>query len=160
MTFDPHGGAPEDNQDHVKVAAAVDEAFWTAQFDKHHPEHIARGLQPHGAYERWYFARHHRAPTDVVDIAPVLDRKIRAANAHQTMIRNMVHQWRLQAATGGWSVPMLDAAQEGDLQEVVDLVVCTPAREVAHRHGLDYAEEWRVVRFGGMEAFLTKFGVR
>lgn len=160
VTFDPHGGAPEDNQDHLKIAAAVDEAFWTAQFDKHHPEHLARGLQPHGAFERWYFAREAHAPSAVVDIAPVLDRKLRAANAHQTMIRNMVNQWRMQAATGGWTVPMLDAAQDGDLQEVVDLIVRTPARDAGHRHGLEYAEEWRVVRFGGMEALLTKYGVR
>ena len=47
----------EDNQDHVKVAAAVDESFWTAQFDKHDPEHLATGPAPHGVFERWQFGR-------------------------------------------------------------------------------------------------------
>jgi LmbE family N-acetylglucosaminyl deacetylase len=36
VSFDPYSMFGEDNQDHVKVAAASDEAFWTSQFDLHH----------------------------------------------------------------------------------------------------------------------------
>lgn len=43
VSFDPHAMFGEDNHDHVKVAAASDEAFWTSQFDKHHPEHLHDG---------------------------------------------------------------------------------------------------------------------
>ncbi len=37
VSFDPYAMYGEDNQDHVKLAAAVDESFWTSQFDLHHP---------------------------------------------------------------------------------------------------------------------------
>ncbi len=36
-------GLYENNQDHVRVAQAVDEAFWVSCFDKHYPEHFAEG---------------------------------------------------------------------------------------------------------------------
>ena len=40
VSFDPYAMYGEDNLDHVVVARAVDEAFWTSQFDLHHPEHF------------------------------------------------------------------------------------------------------------------------
>ena len=67
---------------HYAVAAS-DEAFWTSQFDLHHPEHLAQGLMPHGCFERWYFGRSVSEVTDVVDVQPVLDRKIEAALSHE-----------------------------------------------------------------------------
>lgn len=39
QTDDPYAMHGEDNQDHKLVAEATDEAFWTSQFDLHHPEH-------------------------------------------------------------------------------------------------------------------------
>ncbi len=56
FTFDPFG-LYENNQDHVRVAQAVDEAFWVSCFDKHYPEHFKEGLEPFSVCERWYFAR-------------------------------------------------------------------------------------------------------
>jgi LmbE family N-acetylglucosaminyl deacetylase len=70
VTFDPYAMYGEDNQDHIKVAAAVDEAFWCSQFPLHHPEHLTAGLAPHGCFERWYFGRSVVQVTDVIDIAP------------------------------------------------------------------------------------------
>jgi N-acetylglucosamine malate deacetylase 1 len=52
VTFDPDSLFHEDNLDHRVLAQAVDEACWTSQFDKHHPEHLAEGLELHGVYER------------------------------------------------------------------------------------------------------------
>lgn len=158
VTFDPYGMFGEDNQDHVKLAAATDEAFWTAQFDKHHPEHFADGLEPHGAFERWYFARRVVDVTDVVDITPTLDRKIDAALAHEVMLRNFVHQLRLQARTGGWRVPLLDAAQDGDLRPLAELLVRGAAERTGAEHGVAAAEEFRVVRYGGIAPFLEQYG--
>lgn len=88
VSFDPYAMWGEDNQDHIRLAAAVDEAFWTSQFPLHHPEHLAEGLEPHGCFERWYFGRSVTQVTDVVDIAAVLDRKLAAALCHRTMMRN------------------------------------------------------------------------
>ena len=161
VTFDPYAMYGEDNQDHIKVAAAVDEAFWTSQFPLHHPEHLQAGLAPHGCFERWYFGRSVTQVTDVVDIAPVLDRKLEAALCHQTMLRNYVNQVRMQARTGGWAVAMLDeVAEGGDLRPFMEILIRGGARQVGKRHDLDVAEEFRVVRFGGLEGFLARHGRR
>ncbi len=161
VTFDPYAMYGEDNQDHIKVAAAVDEAFWTSQFPLHHPEHLEVGLAPHGCYERWYFGRSVTQVTDVVDIAPVLDRKLEAALCHQTMLRNYVNQVRMQARTGGWAIAMLDEVAEGaDLRPFMKMLIHGGARQVGQRHDLDAAEEFRVVRFGGLEGFLSRHGRR
>ena len=164
VTFDPYAMYGEDNQDHVKVAAAVDEAFWTAQFDKHHPEHLAAGLAPHGVFERWYFGRRVMDVTDVVDITATLERKVAAARCHRTPMRNFVHQLRLQARTGGWSVPILDDAFESeDLDAVgsfVEKLVRGGAARTGETHNLGAAEEFRVVRFGGLTALLDRYGIK
>lgn len=152
MSYDPYGAFHEDNQDHIKVAAAVDETYWTAQFDKHHPEHFAEGLAPHGVYERWYFARRLVEVTTPIDISPTIGAKIEAVLAHETMMRNLTHQLRLQADTGGRRVGEIErAADGGDLRPLVDRLVRAGASATGARHGLTYAEEFRVVRFGGLE---------
>jgi LmbE family N-acetylglucosaminyl deacetylase len=161
MSFDPYAMYGEDNQDHVKVAAAADEAFWTSQFPLHHPEHRDEGLLPHGVFERWYFGRKVMEVTDVIDTTAFLDRKIAAALKHETMMRNYVNQLRLQAKTGGWSVPMLNEIAEGaPLGPFIDMIVRGGAKRTGQAHGLAAAEEFRVVRFGGMGGFLERFGQR
>jgi LmbE family N-acetylglucosaminyl deacetylase len=98
MGFDPNSLLYEDNLDHKVLAEAMDEAFWTAMFDKHHPEH---GLPPHGCVERWYFGRQVAAVTHVLDTAPVIDVQLQAVACHATPIANMAAQYALQAATAG-----------------------------------------------------------
>ena len=72
LSFDPYSAYGEDNSDHVRTAQAVDEAYWTAMFDKHHPEHLTAGLTPHGVVERWYFGRRVTQVTHVVDILSLI----------------------------------------------------------------------------------------
>lgn len=162
VTFDPYARTGEDNQDHLVVAAATDEAFWTSQFDKHHPEHLAEeGLSPHGCFERWYFGRRVVEVTDVVDVSAAIDRKVEAALAHEAMMRNLAHQLRLQARTGGWRLPLAESALgDGDLRPLVEPLVRGAAQRVGEHYGVAYAEELRVVRFGGMEAALDAWGHR
>lgn len=161
VTFDPYAMFGEDNQDHVRVAAAVDESFWTSQFDKHHPEHLADGRGPHGVFERWYFGRRVVEVTDVVDISSTLDRKVAAAQCHRTPMRNFANQLRLQARTGGWDVPMIDEARaSGDVSALIEMFVLGASSATGERHQLAAAEEFRVVRFGGLEAVLRAFGTR
>ncbi len=161
VTFDPFAHYGEDNQDHVLVAAAVDESFWTSQFDLHHPEHFDDGLRPHGCFERWYFGRRVMEITDVVDISATIDRKVDAACAHQTMMRNYLRQLQLQAATGGWEIDAVDQALSGgDVRAVVEMLVRRGSAAVGARYGLTAAEVFRVVRFGGLEGWLAEAGRR
>lgn len=101
MGFDPNSLFHEDNLDHKVLAEAMDEAFWTSMFDKHHPEHLAEGLAPHGTVERWYFGRSVAAVTHVFDTSPVIDVQMRAVACHATPIANMAAQYALQAETAG-----------------------------------------------------------
>jgi len=159
VTFDPYSMYREDNQDHKLVAAATDESFWTSQFDLHHPEHFADGLSPHGCFERWYFGRRVIDVTDIVDVSDVLDRKIRAALCHTTMLTNIAHQLQLQAKAGGWRLPIVDEAlQSGDLRPVVEVLV--RGRSRGQGAGALFVEEFRVVRFGGLQRLLDEHGIR
>jgi LmbE family N-acetylglucosaminyl deacetylase len=161
VTFDPYAMYGEDNQDHVKVATTTDEAFWTAQFDLHHPEHFAEGLAPHGCFERWYFGRRVTQETDVVDISATLPTKISAALHHTTMLRNLINQLRMQARTGGWTIPALDEIAGGaDMAPFVAAMLTAQARDIGATYNLPAAEEFRVVRFGGMMEMLEAIGKR
>lgn len=100
MSFDPYAQY-EPNLDHVVVSQAIEEAYWTATFDKHHPEHLEAGLQPHSVCERWYYARRLPVITAAVDISDVIERKIAAVCAHTEMMRNTLNQLKLQLMTWG-----------------------------------------------------------
>ena len=158
--FDQHAQFGEDNQDHVKVAQATDEAWWTSQFDLHHPEHFAEGLQPHGVFEKWYYGRRVMDVTDVVDVSETVERKVAAACAHQTMMRNFFHQLQMQAETGGWSIPGIDdCLHRGDVSSLLGPLIRTSTARTGERYGLAFGEEFRVVTFGGLEDLLHLMGV-
>jgi LmbE family N-acetylglucosaminyl deacetylase len=161
VTFDPDAIHGEDNQDHHVVAAATDEAFWTSQFDLHHPEHLTNGLRPHGCFERWYFGRHVVDPTHVVDISATLDRKVEASCQHATMLTNFAHQLVLQAQTGGWELPLAaDVVTTGDVRPMIEPLLRAGAAKTGAPCGVNAAEEFRIVTFGGMAAVLERFGVK
>jgi LmbE family N-acetylglucosaminyl deacetylase len=161
VTFDPDAMHGEDNQDHRVVAMATDEAFWTSQFDLHHPEHLAEGLRPHGCFERWYFGRHVVDPTHAVDISATLDRKVDASCEHTTMLTNFAHQLVLQADTGGWELPLAaDVLSTGDVRPLIEPLLRAGAARTGTSHGVGAAEEFRIVTFGGMAALLERFGIR
>jgi LmbE family N-acetylglucosaminyl deacetylase len=153
LSFDPY--APfEGNRDHVVVARAVEEAFWTATFDKHHPEHLAQGLEPHSVCERWYFARQPFHANAVIDISSVIERKVDALCAHQEMMKNTINQTRLQLKTWGRYMPILDdAVLNGNIRPLLESVIKAGASELGKPHGIEFAETYRVERFGGMEAW-------
>ena len=166
VSFDPYSMYGEDNLDHIAVARAVDESFWTSQFDLHHPEHFdtARpdgGLAPHGCFERWYFGRRVIDVTDVVDISATLDRKIEAACCHRTMMLNFFNQIRLQAHTGGWTIPVIDdALAAGSIDQLLPTLLRSASEGLGSKYGLGAAEEFRVVTFGGMQGLLDAYGQR
>ena len=137
LTIDPYSAYGEDNQDHIRLAQEVDEAFWTSMFDKHHPEHLSEGLEPHGVVERWYTGRRLTEVTDVIDIRPALDAKAAAAVAHRTMMGNLICQLRLMGRTAGFDPAMLEN-RLGDQ----DGLVAAGIRRTPE-------ESFRIVRYAG-----------
>ena len=154
FSFDPDG-LYENNQDHVRVAQAADEAFWVACFDKHYPEHFKEGLEPFSVCERWYFARQLPAVTHVEEVSQTIERKVQAVCAHREMMRNTIQQYRLQLKTWDKRIPLLDEALDGNLHTLISMVMQEQAKAVAIQAGWDgevtRAEAFRMVRFGDME---------
>lgn len=160
VSVDPHSGTGEDNLDHLVVGRASAEAVWTSQFDKHHPEHFADGLAPHGVVEQWYYGRPPGEITDIVDVSATIERKVEAALAHETPLRNIVAQLQLQARTAGYRVPALEDARHGELEPLVRGLVKDRAVALGSAYGVGAAEAFRVVRFGGMMEWLIANGER
>jgi LmbE family N-acetylglucosaminyl deacetylase len=153
FSFDPY--APfEPNQDHTRVAQAVEEAYWVATYDKHYPEHFKEGLEPFSVCERWYFARTLSAANHVEDITDYIDTKIDAFAAHKTMVKNILNQFRRQLDTWGKRVPLVEEAFEGDPRPMLDLFLRGQAAEVADAADMEegrLAELYRLDRFGDLE---------
>jgi LmbE family N-acetylglucosaminyl deacetylase len=143
VTFDPSAMFFEDNLDHKVLAEAVDEAFWTAKFDKHHPGHFAEGLAPHACAERWYFGRTVVSVTHVFDTLGVLERHLDALLCHRTMLANMVHQMALEADTLGRRSALLDQAAAGDLRPLFETLLAEAAAARGEPFGLRAAETLR-----------------
>ncbi len=145
-TFDPESMFFEDNLDHKVLAEAVDEAFWTAKFDKHHPEHFTEGLGPHGAYERWYFGRTVVSVTHVFDTSSALETLLEAILCHRTMLDNISAQLALQAETGEIQSELVAAARSGNHRPLFETLLALGAGAMGAPFGLKAAETMRCNR--------------
>jgi len=158
FTFDPFG-THDGNLDHVRVAQAVEEAFWVSCFDLHHPEHFKEGLEPFSVYERWYFGRPVSSPNHAEDITEHFLKRVAALAAHRTMMRNVINQLRLQLRTSGRRAAVLDEAMTGDPTPLLTGVLHAQASAAAQAYGLGegrLGEVFRVVRFGDMDEFFDQ----
>ena len=162
FSFDPFG-LYENNQDHVRVAQAVDEAFWVSCFDKHYPEHFAEGLEPFSVCERWYFARQLPEINHFEEVSATIEKKIAALCAHREMMRNTINQYRLQLKTWGKRVPWLDDSYEGDMRPLIAMFIHEQAKAMSVKAGWDtettLAEGFHMVRFGDMEPLFQAMAV-
>lgn len=153
FTFDPFAPS-EGNLDHLLVAQAVEEAFWTACFDLHFPEHFEEGLAPFSVCERWYFGRPVSNPNHVEDVTDFFEQRVKAVAAHQTMMKNTINQTVLQLRTYGRRSPLMEAAMAGDMEPLLSMVLQGQAAEAAAEAGLDegrLGESFRKERFGDLE---------
>ena len=158
FTFDPFAPS-EGNLDHIRVAQAVEEAFWVSCFDLHHPEHFQEGLAPFSVCERWYFGRPVSSPNHGEDITEVFEQRVAALAAHRTMMRNTINQLVLQMRTFGRRSPMLEAAMDDDFEPLITGFLYGQASETAATYRLGegrLAEEYRVTRFGDMEDLIEQ----
>lgn len=161
FSFDPYG-LYENNQDHIRVAQAVDESYWVSCFDKHYPRHFIEGLAPFSVYERWYYARQLQQINHYEDISEQLERKITALCAHREMMRNTLNQYRLQALTWGRQLPWLEAAMEGDLRQMITIFLEGQARAHAASAGWGeggLAEAYRRERFGDLDPLFEETAI-
>ena len=157
FTFDPFG-THEGNMDHIRVAQAVEEAFWVSCFDKHYPEHFQEGLAPFSVCERWYYGRHLPEANHGEDVSEFIEKKVDAVCAHREMMRNTINQVRLQLHTWGRRVPLLDESMEGDLHPLLTLVIKEQAKAVGNAFNLGegrMGETFRLERFGSLEGLLN-----
>jgi hypothetical protein len=77
------------------------------------------------------------------------------------MMRNFFHQLQLQARTGGWEIPAVDECLDtGDVAPLLDRLVRAGSARTGGHHGVEHAEEFRVVTFGGLEGLLHQLGRR
>ena len=153
FTFDPFG-LYEDNLDHVRVAQAVEEAFWVSRFDLHHPEHFDEGLEPFAVCEQWHFGRQLPGANHAEDVSEYMEKKVEALCAHRTMMQHTMNQYRLQLQTWGRRMEWLETAMEGDMRPLLALFLQEQANGVAAAFDLGagrMAEAFRLVRFGDLE---------
>ncbi len=147
VSFDPYALFHEDNLDHKVLAEAVDEAFWTAQFDKHHVEHFVEGLAPHGVFERWYFGRSIASVTHVFDTESVFETQVKAILSHPTMLANIARQFTLQSQTAGIESELVSRADSGDFEPLFRRLAVASANQRGAPFKCDSAEYLRLARF-------------
>jgi LmbE family N-acetylglucosaminyl deacetylase len=158
FTWDPF--APyENHQDHRAVAWATMEAASFSHFPLYHPEHLDQGLEPHLAGEQYFFAK---VPYDVnkaVDISGQLERKIEALCEHVCQMELTVAELQMQLAASGLDIPPLRDIDPKDYRPVIETMMRTWAAEVGQRHDMAFAEEFRRLRFGGIERWTRELGI-
>jgi len=146
ISFDLNGN-DEENQDHVVVARAVNEACWQASFDALYPEHFEAGLEIHAIAERYLFARNPTVTNFHVDITDFVDDKVKAVCSHVTIMKNFFHQYRLLARANRIHVELLEDPKY-DNEVRVNLLVKLLYGNIGKKYGCMYAEEYNKVDAG------------
>ncbi|MHA1715662.1 MAG: PIG-L deacetylase family protein, partial [Promethearchaeota archaeon] len=144
ISFDLNG-MDEENQDHVIVANAVNEACWQASVDLLYPESVKKfGI--HRVGERYLFARNPTVMNFHVDISEFIDDKIKAINSHETVIKNFFHQYLLMARANRLNVPLLEANIPNSIR--VNVFVRLVFGEIGQQFGVRYAEIFNKIGAG------------
>jgi LmbE family N-acetylglucosaminyl deacetylase len=157
FTWDAH--APyEDHQDHRAVGLAATEAAMFSHFPLYHPEHRGDGLETHYVGERYFFAKVPRDVNKAVDIGGYIDRKIEALCEHVCQMEMTVADLKVQLSASGLDVPILTDANPKEFRPVIEAQIKAWASSVGRRHGFEYAEEFRRVRFGDVERWARGSG--
>lgn len=148
ITWDPFTPY-ETHPDHRAVAMAATEAAGFAHFPLFHPEHDADGCAPHYVAYKYFFAKHPRDVNRVVNIAPVIDRKIDALCAHECQMHLIVQdiQVALRAAGVAWPGGELDHRR---YRPIIDMGIRARAEAAARDADFPYGECFRVEAFSGM----------
>jgi LmbE family N-acetylglucosaminyl deacetylase len=142
----------EEHQDHRAVAIAATEAASFSHFPLYCPEHREEnGLEPHYVGERYFFAKSPRDVNKVVDVSSTIERKIDALCEHVCQMEMTVMDLQAAVAASGLDIPALSAADPKNYRPVIEMQIKGWAAAVGKPAGFAFAEEFRRVRFGGVE---------
>src|SRR5690348_12654495 len=113
FTWDP-SAKYEENPDHKKTARAAEDAAWTSQGHLFLPEHFSQGLARWTVVDRFYWARQldEQDANKIVDITPTIERKIRAIQAHKTMMQHTAYSLKEKLEEANLRLPLLDSVDE------------------------------------------------
>ncbi len=159
FTWDPFSPY-EEHQDHRSVAMAATEAAAFSHFPLYHPEHRQEGLAPHYVGERYYFAKAPRDVNKVVDISGYIGRKIEALCAHTCQMEMTLMDLQTQLAASGLDIPLLRDADPKQYRPLIEMQIKAWAASTGKRAGFAYAEEFRRVRFSGIDRWAGQFGAQ
>lgn len=146
ICYDPWGHY-EENPDHYVTAQCVEAACWMAGMGKDYPEHFAAGLKPHGVQRKYYFARGPQLVNRVVEIGPVIDKKIDVmlANKAQGPAGEAGARLRAELASKNLRLPILGSSNEEANREYVKQFLLNSNQELGQKYGLDYAEQFHYI---------------
>jgi LmbE family N-acetylglucosaminyl deacetylase len=146
ICYDPWGHY-EENPDHYVTARAVEASCWMAGMEKDFPEHFAAGLQPHPVQEKYYFARGPQRVNRVVDIGPLINKKVEVnrVNKAQGPAGEAGARLRASLAARKLRLPILGNDDETANQQYIKEFVLANDRKVGRRYGLEYAEEFHYI---------------
>jgi len=154
----------EENPDHYVTARAVEAACWMSAGGKDYPEHFDAGLKPHIVSEKYYFARGPQYVNRVVDIGPLMDRKIAVnlVNTAQGPAGRHGAELRRRLAQQGLRLPLLGNNDETANREYTRQFVLGRDAEIGKRYGLAYAEAYHYIgpEPPQVEDYVTKNAVK
>jgi hypothetical protein len=112
-----------------------------------YPEHFKAGLQPHGAQEKYYFARGPQLVNRVVDISAHMDKKVYAnmANVTQGPAGNSGARLRKKLAAQGRRLPILGKDDDTANRQYTKEFALARDRLRGRAYGLEYAEYFHYV---------------
>jgi LmbE family N-acetylglucosaminyl deacetylase len=150
FTWDPF--APyEEHPDHRAIGMAATEAAAFSAMPLYHPEHRDAGLQPHYVGERYFFAKSPQNANKIVDVSAQIERKIDALCEHVCQMEMTIAQLQVELAASGLDIPALAEADPKQYRPLLEAQIKAWAGSVGKRGGFQFGEEFRRVRFGGIE---------
>ncbi len=151
FTFDPY--APYENHpDHRTVSWTATEAAAFAAFPLYYPEQLGTGLEPWYVPEVYHFAK---SPIDInrpVDISgDPIQKKVEALYCYESQMVLTLADTQMAISSAPFDVPAITSLDPHDYRQFIDQRVRGTARAIGKKHGFDYAEHFRRIRWSGLE---------
>lgn len=156
LSFDPWA-LYEEEFEHILIARIVEDACRCASAHLYHPEHLEEKLELHAVARRMCFGRILSKVNHVVDIAPMIDVKIKAAQAQRTASQFHVCHFLKKMEINHLRLPLMEEEdQNADpaADRLLEQFIRRHAVEIGHSAGMKLGEGYRLDRFGEMEDFV------